>query len=106
MIGEATRPVIVPWEDEDRTVSAAALVEELRRRDQFKIPLTRDLTRALQQVSVSVFLGDFERLNAAGALSFAGPEGQFVVLERGELYHGAVGLLPLPGERSASDNIF
>ncbi|MFA7429552.1 MAG: CRISPR-associated endonuclease Cas3'' [Rhodospirillaceae bacterium] len=106
MIGEATRPVIVPWEDEDKSVSAAALVDDLRRRDQFQIPLTRDLTRALQQVSVSVFPNEFARLQAAGALSFAGPDGQFAMLTRAELYHGSVGLLPLTGERSADDNIF
>lgn len=104
MIEQATRPVIVPWKDDD--VNAMALVAELRRRDACDTLPDRALTRALQQVSVAVFPHDFDRLQATGALSFAGPDGRFAVLERAALYDKAVGLLPPPGERSASENIF
>lgn len=104
MIEQAAHPVIVPWKGRD--VNAMALVEKLRGRDALGILPDRALTRALQQVSVSVFSKDFDRLQAIGALSFAGPDGRFAVLERTELYDEAIGLLSPPGERSASENIF
>lgn len=100
MIDQGSTPLVVPWHD------AAELVEELRKRDRLGLPPTRELTRALQQVSVAVFPQDFARLKASGALSFAGPDGRFPVLERPDLYDPVVGLMAADGARPADSNIF
>jgi CRISPR-associated endonuclease/helicase Cas3 len=102
LIDQATETVIVPWGD-----LAAELVKDIRIPQR---PVTLETRRALQQVSVSVYPNQFKALDAAGAISRVGAEGQFNVLVEDEFatntfYDDAVGLTLGAGMRSVEANI-
>lgn len=100
LIDQETVPVIVPWPD-----VTDALVAELEacRAQQRPVPLKT--YRALQQVSVAVYPGQFAALDKAGAIGRVGPEGRFFELVRLEFYDRHVGLVRPDGERRPEDNI-
>ena len=89
--------MIVPWSD-----GGADLIEQVRIPER---PVPLATRRALQQISVSVYPNQFKALDAAGAISRVGAEGQFKVLLDPKYYDDAVGLTLGAAMRSVESNI-
>ncbi|GAA0601481.1 CRISPR-associated helicase Cas3' [Caenispirillum bisanense] len=99
LVGEETVPVIVPAE------GAEALCEELQRAARGGFPVSRQVLRALQQVSVSVYRSLFAALDRDGALGRLGPGDAFVRLVTLDLYDSRLGLRRREQERSYGENV-
>lgn len=95
-----TVPLIVPYGDADK------LCARLQACTDRGIPPSLDgIVRPLQQLSVAVYRNQFDRLDAAGAISRIGPDGRFARLLGDAFYDPHRGLWAPNPKRAAEDNI-